>query len=97
MALSIISPSITKGIADTIATDATNDQPTDWTNGVTDAADSAPTFDTKHAAFTSEPQNAASQSVGTLPLTVTPTLSYTYTSGYLTEHEESKGFTVGVT
>ena len=103
MALTIISPSITQGIANTIAADATNIQPQDWTNGVTDSADSAPTFDTKHAVFTSLPQNAASQSAridnsqGTLTLTVTPTLSYTYTTGYSTEHEESKGFTVGIT
>ena len=71
---------------------------------LTDFADKMPTFDKTHEIFTNPTVDAASQNAiadnsnGLQdPLHSEPTLTYTYTNGYSTTHETSKGLTVGVT
>ena len=65
---------------------------------LTDFADKNPTFDTQHEIFTNPILDAASQNAIADnsngledPLHSVPTLTYTYTDGYSTTHETSKG------
>jgi hypothetical protein len=71
---------------------------------VTDAASDAPVFDTQHEVFTNPivdqaSQNAIGDNSNGLqdPLRLEPTLTYTYTTGYSTEHQTSKAVTTTVT
>lgn len=73
-------------------------------SNLTDHAAASPTFDTQDAVFTSLPINAASQNAignnsnGVVPLlSVSPTLSYQYTSGYTNMRSTSQAVTIGVT
>lgn len=73
-------------------------------DGLSDSAATAPSFDTSHEVFNSFPLNSASQDAtfdntnGAVPtLVASPTLSYSYTQGHSTTHDEAKGFTATVT
>jgi Ca2+-binding RTX toxin-like protein len=70
---------------------------------VTDAADKAPTFDTQHEVYTNPIVDQASQnSIGDNsnglqdPLHLDPTLTYTYTTGYSSQHQTSQAVTASV-
>lgn len=105
MAISILNLDVVNGIGTGFMKAASI--PSDFTpvlDELTDSSDQAPVFDTKHEVYTNPLVDAQSQNdignnkAGLEPtLTLEPSLSYTYSDGYSTEHEESKGFSVGVT
>jgi hypothetical protein len=73
------------------------------TANVNDRAAATPTFDTDHVVYTSPiVDNASQNSIGDNsngledPLTVDPTLTYTYTSGFRVDQSSSQAVTVGV-